>query len=187
MAEFELTAEAPLDGAKLELDGIALQEVSGRSLVSIAIPYDGGAALRSAVEAAYGLQIPATGRFVSRDGTFLLGMARDQIWLMRESSDADAATRVAADLGGAGYVTDQSDAWVLVRVSGRNCRAALERICPLDLDADVFTAGTVARTVMEHLSVIILREQADAFLLMSPRSSAQSFWHALEVSARNVS
>ena len=40
---------------------------------------------------------------------------------------------------------------------------------------------------MEHLSVIILRDGADSFLLMSPRSSARSFLHAVELSVVNVS
>ena len=72
-------------------------------------------------------------------------------------------------------------------MSGTGVRVALERICPLDLDDQAFPEGRVARTAMEHLSVIILRDGPDSFLLMSPRSSARSFRHAVELSVENVS
>jgi sarcosine oxidase subunit gamma len=62
----------------------------------------------------------------------------------------------------------------------------LERICPIDLHPQAFAVGAVARTLMDHLNVIILREGGDTFLLMSARSSARSFWHAVETSIRNI-
>lgn len=84
------------------------------------------------------------------------------------------------------FLNDQSDSWMMLRMSGTRCRQALERICPLDLHPDMFELDDVARTVMEHLSVVILRESEDGFLLLSPRSSARSFVHEIEVSVTNV-
>ena len=43
-----------------------------------------------------------------------------------------------------------------------------------------------ARTVMEHLGVLILRTGEDDYLLLSASSSAKSFLHAVEVSLTNV-
>ena len=83
-------------------------------------------------------------------------------------------------------MTLQSDNWVGVRISGTRSRDALERICPLDLHPDVFGIDQVARTVMEHLGVIILREDKDSFLMLSASSSAKSFLHAIETSIHNV-
>jgi sarcosine oxidase subunit gamma len=74
----------------------------------------------------------------------------------------------------------------MLRVSGPKSRIALERICPLDLHPSTFPQGRVARTLMEHLGVIILHEGPDTYLLLSARSSAGSFLHAVETSVRNV-
>ena len=110
------------------------------------------------------------------------------MFILFEAPDPDRAAETVGDaLGPAAYVTDQSDSWAMLRIAGAGARAALERICMLDLDAAAFPEGRVARTVMEHLAAIILRDGPDSFLLMSPRSSARSFLHAVELSVENVS
>ena len=84
------------------------------------------------------------------------------------------------------YSSDQSDAWCLLRIDGPASRRALERVCPLDLHPDAFPVGAVARSVVEHLGAIVLREGENAFLLLSPRSSARSFLHEIERSIRDL-
>ena len=56
---------------------------------------------------------------------------------------------------------------------------SVARICPIDLHADAFGPDHATRTVMEHIGAMILRTGEDAFLLLSARSSAQSFLHAV--------
>ena len=60
----------------------------------------------------------------------------------------------------------------------------LARICLLDLEA--VKPGYCARTMMEHMNVILLKEAEDRYLLLSPRSSADTSYHALQVSAENT-
>ena len=98
----------------------------------------------------------------------------------------DAERVVAARLNGAAYTTDQTDVWVALGLSGAARGAALERICPIDLHPDAFAVDDAARTVMEHLGVLILRTDADEYLLLSASSSARSFLHAVETSLRNI-
>ena len=76
--------------------------------------------------------------------------------------------------------------WVMLEISGPKSREALARLCTLDLHADTFAEGEVARTMMEHLGVIILRNAPDSFILLSARSSAKSFLHAVETSIDNI-
>ena len=190
MSEPALIPRSPLDGYDRKIGMIALVEISGLALVSAAVPQGGDAAFAAALADGYGAKRPATGDSTpgDRDEARILGMQPDQVFILFEAPDPDrAAETVAAALGSAAYVTDQSDSWAMLRIAGTGVRAALERICPLDLDGEAFPEGRVARTVMEHLAVIILRDGADSFLLMSPRSSACSFLHAVEVSVGNVS
>jgi len=186
VANFVLKSETPLEGAALSFDGIAAEEITGRAIVSVAVPNGHEAKLQAAIEAAYGVTLPAVGNSISSGDNLILRLARDQFWLLFEDTGERPEPTVRDAVGTAGYIVDQSDGWAVARVSGPMCREALERICPLDLAPNAFEVRHVARTIMEHLSIIIHREAEDAFLLLSPRSSANSFWHTLEVSARNV-
>ena len=188
MADFTLTAATPLGGLNLRFEEVEIAEEGERALVSVAIPNGGEAALAGSVKQAYGVDLPAVGRSMrSQDGLFqLLGMARDQIFLLFDDPGGDPVAHVEAQLGQTAYLADQSDSWVMLTVSGHRARAALERICPLDLHPDKFAIGHVARTVMEHHAAIVMRLEAARYLLLSPRSSAGSFAHAVQVSAENV-
>ena len=190
MADPALTARAPLDGYARTVGGVALAEETGLALVSAAVPQGGDGAFAAALAEGFGAKRPATGGSAlgDRHAARILGMQPDQVFILFAPPDPDrAAETVSAALGPTAYVTDQSDSWVMLRVAGAGVRAALERICPLDLDDEAFPEGRVARTAMEHLAAIVLRDGADSFLLMSPRSSAGSFLHAVEVSLENLS
>jgi sarcosine oxidase subunit gamma len=179
VAEFTLAPAPPLGGYAASFDGAALPEVSDLALVSIAVPLDG----RDALAAALGAPLPEAGGTAAFGGGRLLGLAADQAFALLP---LDGAGGLAERVGGAGYCTDQTGGWVMLRLTGPDALAALERICPLDLHPDRFPEGRVARTVMEHLGAVLLREGPDAFLLMSASSSARSFLHAVETSIRNV-
>ncbi len=188
MSDYTLTAGSPLGGYQESFDGVELAEAADLAIVSIAVPLGGAEALATALDQAYGAGLAAPGgSTASPDGAVrFLGLAQDQMFAIFSHDGADAANLVADKLGQAGYTTLQSDNWVVLRLSGPRVREALERICPLDLAPSAFPPGRVARTVMEHLGVIILAEDKDSFLLLSASSSAASFRDTVAVSARNI-
>lgn len=181
-----LTAEPFLGGHILNLDDVAVAEVTDIAIVSIATPMGGGEALGTAVQAAWGCALPSPrGTTSSGDGSVtLIFSTPDQTLALLPSVEGLAVTDVAAKLGDTGYYTEQTDNWVGLRVSGAKAITALERICPLDMA--LMPVGGAERTVMEHLGVFIMREAEDRFLLLSGSSSAKSFLHAVELSMRNV-
>ena len=186
MVDFSLTATSPLGGFSREFDGIQLDEVTGRAIVSIATPLDGDRGLDKALSSALGTSIPDVGSAAASGTTHLLRLAPDQSFVIFDMPQDTPVAHMAGLLGDAGYYTDQSDSWAILSVKGTSARTALERICPLDLYDEAFPIGMVARTNMEHLAVIILRDGPDSFLMMSPTSSAASFCHAVETSCRNT-
>ena len=188
MFDLSLTAQTALNGFRRDFEGVSLAEVGDHASVSVATPMGGGERLGKSIASAYGAKLPAVGKSnLSDDGKArFLGLQPDQMFLLFEHEGDRAVAVVTGQLGDAGYYTDQSDSWAMLRLSGPVGRTALERICMLDLHPETFAIGAVARTTMEHLGVIILREAADSFLLMSPRSSATSFLHAVETSIVNV-
>lgn len=189
VSDSALAARSPLEGYGRTIGTVTLAEVAGLALVSAAVPRGGDEAFAAALERGFGAARPAPGHSVlgARLTTRILGMQPDQVFILFEPPDPGQPVQtVVATIGPAAYVTDQSDSWAVLQMSGSGTRVALERICPLDLDDEAFPEGRVARTVMEHLAVIILRDGPDSFLLMSPRSSALSFRHAVELSVENV-
>ena len=188
MSEFTLTARSPFGGVELEFDGVALREVTGMAILSIATPLGNDEALAKAVKSAYGIARPEVGHSVASkaDNTRFLGLAHDQMFLIFDDPGGDPHSEVSEKFSDSAYLTDQSDSWAMIRISGPKARTSLERICLIDLHPSAFPEGRVARTLMEHLGVIMLHEAPDTFLLMSARSYAGSFLHAVETSVRNV-
>lgn len=187
MPEFSLISDPPLAGYDETVGGIRLRVPEGVSIVSIALPLGGEAAAEKAVMAAYGAALPEVGQSGVADDARLVRLGVDQAFVIFNHTEPNADSVVAEKLQGAAYTTDQTDVWVALEISGARCRDALERICPLDLHPDAFAVDQAARTVMEHLGVLIIRTGEDAYLLLSASSSAGSFQHALHLSMENVS
>ncbi len=171
-----------------------LHELAGIELVHVSVPRGQLPRLNEHLEETTGLSWPEPGRFSASEtastgpgGTplLLMWLAPDQCMLLALQRDSRIA-RFIGSLDGIGYATDQTDNWVALRLSGDLAVPGLERICPLDLHEAAMPIGAAARTVMEHLAVIILRESADGFLLLSPSSSARSFHHAVTTSLTNA-
>ena len=173
-----------------------LHEINSLCIVSLAIPAGKRQALNSQLQKHWNVSIPDTGTCVrgsdtqlaSEETSFaLFGLQKEQCLMLIDSAaidPAEALPRIHELLGNDAYIVDLSDSFVVLEVKGRLMLPALERICMLDLSS--FNEGVVARTVMEHLSVIIERPAADCVRLYSPRSSAVSFLEAVRVSIQNV-
>ncbi|NKW71435.1 sarcosine oxidase subunit gamma [Rhodobacteraceae bacterium R_SAG10] len=189
MPDFFLTTTPFLDGFTSDYDGTILSEITDLSLVSIAQPLAARAGLKTAVKTAWGCDLPAPGRWLTGDDGRLRLMCTgpDGFMVLMPANSSPAVLGVTSALSGAGYCCDQSDNWVILRLSGPLAVAALERICPVDIHPAALAAGSFARTVMEHLGAIVMREADDTFLLLSASSSARSFLQAIETSLKYVS
>lgn len=184
MADFALTALPALGGVDLQFDTCKLTESVDMALISVAVPLNGKDALSEKLKERWGLSIPGSGMTHERNGIRAIPMTQDQFLLMFTPNSAVSEASVQTELDGVAYTTLQTDAWVILELSGSGSHAALERICPIDLDVASFPPGASARTSMEHLGVCIVRLENDRFQLLSARSSAQSFLHAVETSCR---
>ena len=185
-----LAAKGVLDAPTAAVGGCRIAELSDASLVSIAFAPSRRESVDGALASALGVGLPVVGRAATGgDGTRLLGLQRDQLWCAFEHVEGPADVALAERLGGDPHglrLTDQGDGWTRLRLDGDATLATLERLCPLDLAIDAFPIGAVARTVVEHLGVVVLRTGEAAFELYTPRSSAGSFVHALSAVAAQV-
>ncbi|MEM9241072.1 MAG: sarcosine oxidase subunit gamma family protein [Pseudomonadota bacterium] len=188
MVEFKLTSAPPLAGYHQRFGSVTLRSPDDLAIVNMAIPLGKDSKATKAVGSGYGVDLPEPGKsVVSKKGAArLVRLAPDQVFAIFKHPTPDAEEAVAERTKTAFYLTDQTDVWTGLELSGPGSLAALERICPIDLHPLSFAVDDAARTVMEHLGVLIIRTGEDQFLLLSASSSAGSFLHMLETSIKNV-
>lgn len=75
-------------------------------------------------------------------------------------------------------VTDQSDAWCCVEIVGAAVCEVLARVTPLDTRA--MKRGHTARTLVQHINVVLTCTGKDRFEIMAMRSMAKTLVHDLE-------
>lgn len=191
-----LTAQSPLGGYEMITDGTSLIEVTGLSMVSVAPLAGSQAAFQTAMAKLFktgktGSPKPSVTMALDRSGKprcILMPSAQNQ-WFFCFDDDGTSPIDAAKALLGQSLskqmaMTDQSDSWVILALSGLHSRQTLARICPIDCSASAMPIGTTARTSMEHLGAIITRrpdegDHQPCFWLLSARSSAASFLHAI--------
>ena len=186
MADIRLTAAPLSGGGDIDIAGNRIIARDDLALVSVATPLQGDAALKKVLTAEFGLKMPSATLSSMAKGLRAVNMAPDAMLLIFAHPTPDAEMHVRTKLGGAGYTTDQTDSMLAIEVSGPDTMAAMERICPLDLDSDNFGKNASGRTVMEHMAATIIALGDAHFLLLTASSSAKSFLHALETSYHNV-
>jgi sarcosine oxidase subunit gamma len=107
------------------------------------------------------------------------------MWLVEAPHETheDIVAHLKPHLGDAASLTEQTDAWVRLDLTGP-LQPLLERLCNLDLAR--FPPGSATRTVIEHLGVYAIRRSEDRMTLLGPRSSAASLHHAILAVARSA-
>ena len=191
-----LKAQSPLGGYNMIVDGTSLIEVTGLSMVSVAPLAGSQAAFQTAIAKLFKTDKndnpkPSATMALDQSGKqlcILMPSAQNQ-WFLCFNDDGTNPIDTAKALIGKGLskqlaMTDQSDSWVILALSGLHSRQTLARICPIDCSASAMPVGTTARTSMEHLGAIITRRpdggnHQPCFWLLSARSSATSFLHAI--------
>ena len=188
MSDYILEKLSALEGAEHEFDGVNVSEVTDKSLVMVAIPRGTLANVESSIKKSCGLTIPKMQQSSkSSDSSITLWRLQNNQVLAYFSYDGDdSESYLKTKFNASAYYTDQSDTWAMIRVKGPRSRDVLERICPINIDKDVFSVGNVSRTVMEHIGTIIFRDEDDSYVLLTMRSFGRSMLHAIEVSAKNV-
>ena len=191
-----LTAQSPLGGYDMIIDGTSLIEVTGLSMVSVAPLAGSQAAFQTTIAKLFKTDKsdrpkPSATMALDQSGKqlcILMPSAQYQ-WFLCYDDDGTNPIDAAKMLFGKSLskqmaMTDQSDSWVILALSGPQSRQTLARICPIDCGVSAMPIGTTARTSMEHLGAIITRrpdegDHQPCFWLLSARSSAASFLDAI--------
>lgn len=164
----ELIAKSALEGRTETLGLVTLSEVEVGPITSVAL-FPGGGKLAAKGLKALGLAMPAPNAFAEKKGARIVWTGRDQAFLIGVEPPA---------LEGAA-LTDQSDGWTVLGLSGAGAVDALARLVPVDLRLGACPVGTALRSQLNHMNAVILRTGDHAFEIIVFRSMARSAWHEI--------
>jgi sarcosine oxidase subunit gamma len=143
------------------------------------MPYRGkAAALSKALEQAHGMPFPEPGTLLTAGKVRIAWSGLDQAFLMGVEPDAALADHAA--------LTDQSDAWTHLVLDGPAARDVLARWVPVDLSPAACPPGAARRTLVGHMSALILHPGGDRFEILVFRSMAATAVHELTRAMRAV-
>jgi len=172
-----LIARSPFEGhLPLTHGTVTAEEVQFDAITSVAPLYAKAEAVSKALETAIGCALPAVGRFAEADGVHVAWSGLDQWFVLGKApGTVDGAA-----------ITDQTDAWGAVAISGNGASDVLERLVPIDIRPDVFEVGHAARTLLGHMNCLLMRVEADRYIALVFRSMAASAAHDIERALRMV-
>jgi sarcosine oxidase subunit gamma len=173
----ELIARTPFAGLlPIAHGGVTATEVDPGPVVSVSRAGGTAAEVSDGLGREIGLAFPGPGETLAGDGVRVVWSGMDQCFVL--------GARPAAIPGAA--TTDQSDAWAVVALEGGAVRDVLARLVPVDLRDAAFPEGRAARTLLGHMSCLLLRTGPESFEAMVFRSMAGSAAHELDRAMRLV-
>lgn len=167
----ELIEKSPCAGMGLpRIDGgVVLEEWLPGAITSVA-PLAGAGA--DAALAPLGFGFPAPNTMAQAQGARIVWTGRGQAFVI----GADAPEGLAS----VAALTDQSDGWAGLRLSGPAAADVLARLVPLDLSPRVFPTCAAARSLLGHMALVLMRPEPEVFDLLVFRSMARTAVHELE-------
>ncbi len=130
--------------------------------ITSVMPFRGRAGAVQTALGRMGLGLPEPGQSREGKAAAILWSGRGQAFLL----DADPEP-----LAGIAALTDQSDAWAVMRLTGPGWDQVLSRLVALDLRPSGFPEGAVARSGLNHMNALF-RRLADGVEIWVFRSMA---------------
>jgi len=191
LVEDSLTPRAPFTNLPLSstsAPGVLVSSRDGLGIATLRARKGRVGALAQLTRTRFGIELPA-GLNRTAVGSIAFASIGPAAWLAtcEQGGNAFAASLEEA-FGGLASVTDQSDGYAVLLMTGPKVRDALAKLLPIDVHPRAFKQGDVASTVAAHVSVTLWRlvDAADGspvFELAVFRSFASSFCHALSINA----
>lgn len=165
-----------------------VSEREGLGLATLIARKGAAEALARRMHECFGIEMPQGPHRKTAGNFALTGIGPDSWLAAYENGGNRFATSLRKTLAGVGSVSDQSDSYSVLRITGTKARDTLHKLVPVDVHPRVFRCGQVAVTTAGHISAILWRlddreEGLPIFEIAVHRSLAASFWIALYESA----
>lgn len=175
----DLVARSACDGLlPLEIGDVRAAEESPLAITSMAPFRSASPTLSDHLQAAHGMAWPKPNRATGTAAARALWFGHAHALLIGPPADASLASHMA--------LTDQTDAWAVVRLNGAAVPDVMARLCPVDLRFDMFRRGHTLRTELQHMSASVTRVGDRAVQVMVFRSMARTLVHDLKTAMEAV-
>ncbi len=135
------------------------------------------------ITSTFGISLPEQGRTRTAGGLTIVWAGPDS-WLFIAPEDKRLEAQLLELVGSIASVVDQSDARIVLSISGSKARETLAKGVTIDLHLRAFRMGDTAITLASHLNLqLILTDDTPNFMLLASRPFAADLWHWLEASA----
>lgn len=180
----KLKEKSALGGFKQDWNGLSIAELTEFELISVAAAQGAEAEFKSRFKKALETDLPIPNQVLPAKGGSVMWTGQGQYLVMLGASGISVDVTLGKALAETAYTVLQSDGWACLRLEGERFYDVMDRFIPLDLRsvADDFAA----RTQAHHTSVIVVKLLDGSWLLLTPRSSAQSFLDALTHTVDNT-
>jgi len=184
---FQPTRFSPLSDLSAPAGGIALAERAGIGKINLRGDAD-DPAFTSAVEGALGIELPLQPNATRASESYTVFWLGPDEWLIHfpESGQSETASRLRQSLGEMHVaVTDVSDYYLVIRISGDKAREVLSKGTPFDVHPSVFSQGACAQTRFGHASILLHCVDKDPIFDIQVRwSFGEYLWTFLVDAAR---
>jgi len=168
--------------------GVIATERDGLGIARIAARRAQGPRVSELLRAQFGLEPPNVPRRANRGDVAVAGIGPGTWLATRDNAGNAFAESLRSLLGDGASVSDQSDAYVILRLTGPRLRETLAKLIPIDIHARSFQVNDLAQTVCGYLNVTLWRvedtpEGEPAFEIWAGRSLAVDLHQAISHSA----
>ncbi|HEX4268679.1 MAG TPA: sarcosine oxidase subunit gamma family protein [Steroidobacteraceae bacterium] len=180
----EASAFAGLPAAVGSGGGVIATERHGLGVARLAARRGQSARLTELFRASLGAELPSGPRRTSLGDVGVAGVGPETWLATRDGAGNAFAESLRRLLGDCAAVSDQSDAYVILRLTGPKVRDMLAKLVPIDVHPRGFQVNDVAQTVCGYVNVTLWRledsAQSDpAFEIWAGRSLAVSLHQAI--------
>lgn len=162
-----MSTPAP-DGGEI---GLTVREIGHLGKLNIR----GGAAIAKTIKTHTGCDFPPANNSVNSAGArHIVWLGPDECLLLCEAGMEDELhRRINTDLAGQHVaITNVTDGFCALQISGPKVRSVLAKGCALDLHPSAFTPGSCAQTLLSHAGVILIATDDDCFIVICRTSFA---------------
>lgn len=180
MSDLNLKSRQPLDGRLAASSAAALSPAAPASRLSLRARPDAVAALSKAL----GLTLPVKPKTSLVSGTRTAFWLGPDEWLILDEAGKDLPGE-CANAKVLHSAVDVSQRNTAVMVMGANAEATLSAGCPQNLTEAVFPVGSVSRTLLGKIEVVIYRKDRQVFRVECWRSFSDYMFTYLTDAARD--
>lgn len=178
------SAFADLPVAAIAGAGVTVSDRSGLEIATLLVRKGARSTLSARLREYFQIDLPQGPRRTAA-GSLALAGTGPGAWLATFERGGNSFAQHLGDVAaGVASVSDQSDGYAVLRLTGPRARDALSRLIPIDLHPSVFAVGNVSVSVSSYMGVTLWRLDDDVdgssrFEIAVARSMALSLWQAL--------